>query len=275
MQTAPDFDARIRWVLPSGNLGDALVLSGVLRNGLEARGERFGIVRVPPFTSFFMRHPAVAQIATPPDPAQPVLRTDHWAVEVPPAVASRPFTRLSHMIFGCVMGEDRPWADVTSDDRAALSGLPLSRAPVLLCPGADPTDDGWPLDRWADLAERLRASTAAPIVLAGHIRQARIPGTTNVSGLLSPRQVLALVERAQACIGVDPFISVAGRMFGAPALSLYDVAGVPSDIRRDLARREAAGGAAPRLSALSVEEVFTRARDEILGSVDEGRPFAA
>lgn len=274
MRTPLDFDTRLRWVLPSGNLGDTLLLSAVLRAGTEARGERFGIVRIPPYTSFFMRHPAIAQIATPPTAEQPVLRTDHWAVDVPPAARSSAYARLSHMIFGSLIGQDRPWAEITAEDRAALTGLPFSHAPVLLCPGADPPGDGWPLERWSELAGRLRAVTAAPIVLAGHLRQPRVLGTINVSGILQPRQILALVERAQAAIGVDPFIAQAARMLGTPALSPYEVAAIPADIRSTLAGGGEVGDEpSSRLAALSVDEVFTRLGEVILPSVDGRRPL--
>jgi hypothetical protein len=275
MRTPLEFDARLRWVLPSGNLGDTLLLSAVLRAGGEARGERLGMIRIPPYTSFFMRHPAIAQIATPASAEQPVLRTDHWAVTVPPGARSSAYARLSHMIFGCLIGEDRPWAEITPEDRAALRGLPFPHAPVLLCPAADPPGDGWPLERWAELSGRLRAATGAPIVLAGHLRQPRVSGAINVSGILQPRQILALVERAQAVIGVDPFLAEAARMSGTAALSLYDVAGIPRDIRSTLTANEGGADGSTRLASLSVEEVFGRVRDVILPSVEGGRPLVA
>lgn len=268
MLTPREFDKSLRWVLPSGNLGDALLLSAVLKAGHEARGEKFGLVRVPPHTSFFMGHPAVAQIAALRNPSHPVLRTDYWNAQLPASVGSSPYARLSHMLFGAVVGEDRPWAEIGAEDRAPLAGLPFTRAPLLLAPEAEEKPDRWAADRWAELASRLAAVTKAPIVVAGRMKT-RVQGVVSVASLLPPRQLVALVERSQAVIGVDPFLAQAARMVGTRSLSLYDVAGIPADVRGN----KGASDGAPRLASLSVEDVFARVRDTILPNVDGERPL--
>lgn len=218
------FDRRLRWLAPTGNLGDALLLSSVLQAGHERTGEKFGLLRAQPYASLFRGHPAIEQIAAVSvDVGQvPLLRTDYWSFSFASAAGSgRPFDRLSLMIYGELLGPERLWAPIAAEDVRALAGLPFAEAPVVLASGTDAPRKEWPAAHWAQLARELAAYWKGPIVLVCPVPQAPVPGTFNLSGKLNPREVLALLHRAQACVTVDPFVTCGAAMAQLPAVTLF------------------------------------------------------
>lgn len=215
-------DGGLRWLAPGGGLlGDGLVLSGVIKAGFEATGERFGVVRSQPFSSIFIGHPAVATIASV-DMAGATLQTiDYWNSALTGFEMAGPYQRLSRMLFGQVHGDCRPWAPVTSDDQAQLKGLPFSMAPILVGPVSESPRREWPRAKWVELVSRIAAVTSAPIVQAGMVAVSPLPGAFNVAGRLPLRLLLALVMRSQAVVTVDSLMTHAGSMAGVPTVNIY------------------------------------------------------
>lgn len=214
-------DPDVRWILPAGTLGDALVLSAVLRTGFERTGERFGLVRMKPYTSLFMGHPAISEISTPDPATSRVIRTDIWNAQTSPELAgARPFTKLCVSIFGTDWPETAPWAPLVPEDDAPVDALGLRVAPIVLANGAETVRHEWPERTWSALAGRL-AGHGVPLVQVGPSPTAGLKGALNLTGLLQPRSVLALVRRSQACVSVDPFVTAAARMFDVPTLAIY------------------------------------------------------
>lgn len=204
----------LRWVHPSHQLREALVLSSVLRAGHVLTGERFGLVRSQPCSTLFSAHPAIARIAIP-GPGATVIFSEA------PADERRPFARLALALFGRELAEQAPWLAARAEDVEALRGLPFDSSPVLLAPGGDDALQCWPASYWVELGARLAERLEAPVVVAGHRRLPGPQGTINVSGKLSPRELVALVGRSQACISVDGFISSAARLHAVPTLALF------------------------------------------------------
>lgn len=216
------FDRTLRWIAPAGNLGDALLLSSLLRAWHERTGEGFGLVRMRPYSSLLRGHPAVAQLASADALGLPLQRTDYWALPFSGKKAElRPWARLSLLLFGEVMEELRPWAPLDAEDLATLDGLPLPDAPVLVAPGSDSPRMEWPSERWDGLARELARQTSRPPVQVGVTRQKPVAGALNLSGKLRPRALLALAGRARLVLSVDPFLTQAAAMHGTPAVNLF------------------------------------------------------
>ena len=221
-RTVRSFDRSLRWLAPCGHLGDALLLSSVVHAGFEKNQVRWGVLRVQPLTSLFIGHPGVAEIAVADAGQAAIQRTDYWNLPFSNHPKSlRPFDRLSLMLFGKVIAEERLWAPELPGDEAALRGLPFTAAPLLVAPGSDSPRKVWPPAMWRELADRLHELTKVPIVQVGPMQTPTIAGTLNVSGTLGIRQLLALIARSQAVVSVDPFVAAAAGMHGIPTLNLF------------------------------------------------------
>jgi hypothetical protein len=213
----------LRWLMPSGNLGDTLLLSSVLMTGFEQTGERVGIVRVPPHASLFLDHPAVEQIAWFDVARFPVQRTDYWNLSFPDVPgATRPFGRLSVLLYGRAYATERIFAPLSETDRAVVQSLPFQGAPILLAPVGDSPRREWPRAAWAELARRLATEfPGVPIVQVGVPGVPPVAGTFNLTGKLAPRENLAVLATARACVSVDPFFSLGASMHGVPCVPLH------------------------------------------------------
>lgn len=287
-------DRRCRWIAPSGSLGDALVLSGVLRAGHAGTGEQFGVVRCQPCSSLFIGHPAVTSIAAVDRGGTAIQPTDYWRLPFAGRCSIRPYDRLSVLLFDQVLGDGLPWAPLAEEDVARLPGLPFRLSPILVGAGVESPREEWPRDRWAKLVRRIAAETPLPIVQAGMVRQPPLPGALNVSGRLSPRLLLALVAHSQAILTVDPFLTQAGRMSSVPTVNILgptspaargcaDQVNVYSPAPCTISCLDAGRDDTPQpcpmsptcLSGIGVDQVFAAFSGSILPSLEPGRALLA
>jgi hypothetical protein len=209
----------VKFVRPSGHLGDALVLSAVLRARHVRCGDLFRIVRCSPFTPIFVGHPAVALIASP-GPHDVVAETDHWAWRSPEAGSPRAFGKLSAALFGDDMREEAPWCPLTERDGERLRSMPERIAPVVLANDSSAARRPGGAVAWSELARRIRDRWRVPVVQVGMGRRPAIDRTTNVSGNLTARELVTLVSLSQAVIASDPLVIAAASAGSVPAIAL-------------------------------------------------------
>jgi hypothetical protein len=224
----------MRFLRPSGHLGDALVLSALLRARNASRGERFGIVRMSPFTPIFVDHPAVAAIGSPAR-GDEIADTDHWTWGSPRGGPARAFGKLSVRLFGEELPEEPPWCPSAPRDAEKLRWLVDRVAPVLLAADVTGARRGTPGIDWSGLAVRIRERWRVPALQVALEPRPPIDGTHNVTGRLAPRELVALVSRSQAVVAADPFVIAAASAASVPAIALLgtepaETAGFPGQL---------------------------------------------
>lgn len=209
----------MRFVRPRGHLGDALLLSAVLRAGHAASGERVGIVRAAPYTPIFSGHPAVALLGRP-GPGDEVIDAEPWIWPDSGSAPERAFTKLSRRLFGAPIPETPPWWPEQPEDSARLRWLPSPIAPVLLADDASSARlPGASVD-WSPLAARIRERWRVPVVQVGLAKRAALDQATNLSGQLTARELAALARRSQAVIAADPLVIAGAAAGGVAAIAL-------------------------------------------------------
>jgi ADP-heptose:LPS heptosyltransferase len=157
---------------------------------------------------------------------------------------------------GFALGSDHP------ERRPEAFGLHAPYA--LLVPGgsAHRPEKRWPIERWALLAERLKAEGLTPVVLGGaqetELAQ-QIPAAVSLAGRTDLLQLAGLGASAALAVGNDTGPTHVLASAGAPTLVLFSGASdpllsSPRGRRVEVLRRE-------QLSDLSVESVLATLED--------------
>jgi len=120
--------------------------------------------------------------------------------------------------------EDAEFADALVVREGLTEGF------ALICPFTTRPQKHWLEDRWAQLAERLRAQLGLPVVMlggpadraaAGRIRALAGPGLVDLAGQTSLLQAAAMIDRCSLLVGVDTGLAHMGIAFGRPSLLLF------------------------------------------------------
>ena len=102
-----------------------------------------------------------------------------------------------------------------------LSGAPLA----VLAPGAAHATKRWPIERWVDLAARMRANGYAPVVVGGAEDRPGVEPLTAqaviVAGEFSLQETGALLARARVLVSGDTGVMHMATGVGTPVVALF------------------------------------------------------
>ena len=209
------------WINPVGGYGDALVLSGVLKQVIERFPEkRFNLVRRTRYQALLEGHEAIAVIGHPPKGAR-ILHTTHWAMEVPPPGPYRPYQVLAHAYGLPTPIEERFYVPgIPEDDPLLFENIPWGKTNILISPRSNSPRKEMHPDIWNEVVEMLREDGAF-VMQSGMEGDFRISGTFSLRGITTPRQLLALLRRTDLVITVDNFTMHAAQAMGRPAVVVW------------------------------------------------------
>ena len=220
-------EGSLTWINPRGGLGDALMLSGVLKQVVEQDPSRkFNLVTRAQFGPLLDGHPALAQTGYPP-PGAKFIGTNYWDQEDYHLPGQRAYQMLAR-IFGLETPvEERLYIPGEIKDDPVLMGLiPWQSRHILICPGSGSPRKRMAVEKWELLVARLNQDRLG-IVQAGTMKDRYVRGAYSLLGLTTPRQLISLLRRFDVIVTGDNFIMHAAHLCGVPAVVLWG----PTDYR--------------------------------------------
>lgn len=206
------------WINPLGGLGDALMLSGVLKLSLECFPEkRYNLIRRTKYLSILEGHPAISLVGFPPKDAK-ILGTDYWAR--PEYGKERAFQVLAG-IFGLPLPvEECLFMPGIPDEDPLFGDIPFGTKNILIAPASDSPRKEMASGYWEELTERLVADGFF-ILQVGKQRNRHIRNTWSLLGLTTPRQLAAIAKRCNLVITSDNFIMHVAHLQNVPAVVIW------------------------------------------------------
>jgi ADP-heptose:LPS heptosyltransferase len=219
----PDSSSKVNnfpWLNIVGSLDASLVVSSLLLVALEKNPEvRFNLVRRSRDHEILAHHPAISCCGFP-APNSTVITIDNGEL------GCRPYQAIAQLL-GVEPPEGEPVflpGELQEIDFLNKSLAWGSHEIVVLATQADsPRKMLHPMG-WQLIVERL-AAKGILVVQIGAGNEVHIRGTYTVLGLLSLRQQLALIARANCLMTVDSFLARATRLTDTPSVVLWG----PSD----------------------------------------------
>lgn len=220
-RTTPNADAPEGppWIDPIGGLGDTLMISGVLKQVIEADASRkFNLVLRTKYAPLLKGHPAIGTIGHPP-PGSRFIKTNYW--EEKDYGERRSYQILARM-FGLVPPVPEtlfvPWP--MQDDADLLRAIPWKRHNILIAPASDSPRKQMPAEKWECLVWRLRGCDVN-VAQAGRHSDKYIRGCFSLLGLTSPRQIISLLGRFDVVVTSDNFLMHAAHLRNVAAVVLW------------------------------------------------------
>ena len=211
----------VAWIDPCGGLGDALMLSGVLKQVFDRDStKRFHLVDRAKYRAILEGHPAIASISNP-LPGAEFIRTDYWTHQDFRIKKGRAYQVLARLF-----GLETPAEELLyvgwkmQEDPLLMGAIPWNRYNVLISHSSVAPRKELPLTTW----ERLVAMLAEQDVLAVQatkLHDRYIRGAYNLLGLTTPRQLISMVGRFDAVITSDSFLMHAAHLCAVPAVAVW------------------------------------------------------
>ena len=223
------------WINPIGGLGDALMLSGILKKVYDKNpGIKYNLVRRNKYTSILDGHPAIAAIGHPPKDAE-IIKTDYWSMEKLGGEEQRAYQILARY-FGLKtpVKEDLYLPGHNNNDKLLHDFIPWKEKNIILSPSSESPRKEIPPGFWHQVVEKL-LEMHINVLQVGKKEELHIKNTFSLMGLTDPHQLVELIKKADLVATVDNFIMHIAHMVGTPAVVLWgptspEVYGYPEHI---------------------------------------------
>lgn len=204
------------WINPLGGLGDALMLSGVLKRAYE-QGQTYHLIRRTKYLGILSDHPAIDYVGYPPKDAA-IIQTDYWTDEEYGTL--RAFQILAGR-FGLLLPSDETLYMPGIPEHVALfDDIPFGNWNVVIAPASDSPRKEMAPGHWEELVARLQ-DNGAFVLQVGTLRQLPIRGAYSLLGLTTPRELVALLGRCDRVVTPDNFVMHAAHLAGKTAVVLW------------------------------------------------------
>lgn len=206
------------WINPLGGLGDALMLSGVLKLSLQYYPERkYNLIRRTKYLSILDGHPAIGMVGFPPKDAK-IIGTDYWAREA--YGKKRAFQILASLFDLPAPVEETLYMPGIPEDVPLFADIPFGAKNIVICPASDSPRKEMAVGYWEDLAGTL-ARDGCFVMQVGKMGNRHIRGAYSLLGLTTPRQLAALVKRCDLAITSDNLVMHVAHLTGTPAVVIW------------------------------------------------------
>ncbi len=216
------------WINPLGGLGDALMLSGVLKAGYDSDpGRRYNLVRRTKYLGILDGHPAIEEVGFPPVRAE-IRGTDYWSRPEYRQKGFHAMDILSDMLGVKKVKKKTLYLPVEEKpDETLTEFIPWKKTNILIAPSSDSPRKEMHMVHWEELAARL-SSEGHFLIQAGKKNGMHIRKTYSLLGLTSPVEIISLVRKCDLVITSDNFLMHAAHLAGVPAVVLWG----PTDERK-------------------------------------------
>jgi ADP-heptose:LPS heptosyltransferase len=211
-----------RWINPLGSFGDMLMLSGVLKQCIDADPlQKYCLVRRTAYTEIFRGHPAIQRIGFPPKNEE-VISTGYWFKEKVGVENQRPYQILARMFGLKTPVEEKLYFPGTpGNDNLFFNNLPFGEKPVVvIAPSSFSPRKMMKPSIWHNLVEQFK-SQDMEVIQVGLRNEVCIQGAFSLLGLTNISQLLSVLEKSDIILSVDNFILHAAHLLGKPAIGLW------------------------------------------------------
>ena len=220
-EQARDHNGGAFWINPFGGLGDALMVSSVLKQVSERfPARKYKLVDRTKYREFLQGHPAIERIGHPP-PGAHLVSTDYWRH----SNFQRPGARAFQVLAG-ILGLELPVEEILyapwefADNAVIMERIPWQERNVLICPSSDSPRKEMSTAKWEALIDKLKPAGMG-VVQVGRLSERYIRGAYSLLGLTKPRELAALIRHFDVVVTSDSFIMHAAKLCGVPAVVLW------------------------------------------------------
>jgi len=208
------------WINPVGGLGDIIMLSSAMMRCFEQYNKQFYIARRTHYTSFFVGHPAVAEIGFP-EKGSLILCNDYWSREEFNDVNKKAYDILLD-IFGVTDHNQSLFALYQSTPKIEklMEYIPWGKKNVVICISSESPRKMMHPIKWHIIVEKLLAQHVFVLQIGGRI-DIPIKGAYSIIGTTTPNEIFEIIKKADAVITLDNFIMHAAKVLNKPTISLF------------------------------------------------------
>lgn len=210
------------WINPIGGFGDALMLSGILKQKYDQnRANCFNLVRRTRYTSMFRDHPAIATIGHPPRGAR-IIAVDYWSDADFGPGPGRAYQALARR-FGLPM--PAPEVLYLADSRSPEGGLPnfllpADRPRVVVAPNSESPRKSMSQAIWEEIVVLL-GEAGFDVCQVGQREDRHIRGAYSLCGTTNLQDLLGVLGACTAILTVDSFVMHLARLTATPTVVLW------------------------------------------------------
>jgi len=211
-------DNKYPWINPIGSIGDALMLSGVLKTIHDTNPERkFNIVRRSNYQTVFKNHPAVVEIGHP-TKTDEIIEIDFW-------FDGELGEKNAYQTLAAKLGlelpvEEKLFIPESNKSVMLLDTIPWKQKNIIISTSSLSPRKMMNMIHWAQLVEMLKNENFFIIQVGGE-RDIFIKGTYSLLGLTDTRQLIAVVNKADAVITLDNFVRHAAKLNEKPTTVIW------------------------------------------------------
>ena len=211
----------IKWIEPIGGLGDALMLSSVIKLAHDRLGAKYNMVRRTRYAEIFAGHPAIDRVDYLPKGAR-VQPVTYWHCdEMDNGTVPRAFQMLAKM-FGLELPVPETMylpMDGVSDGQLAVV-IPWRAKNVAIAPDSTSPRKMMAKDKWGQVAKAL-SDRGALAVQFGENGAEKVKYAYSLAGVTTPKEAIMLLKRMDLLITSDNFLMHAAHLTGTPVISLW------------------------------------------------------
>jgi len=206
------------WLNPIGSAGDALMLSGILKLINDKDPEKkYNIVRRSKYQTIFKKHPAVVEIGHP-SKTDEIIEIDFW-------FDGELNNRTAYQTLASKLGleipiEEKLFIAESKRTNLLLESIPWKQKNIVISTTSPSPRKMMNLMYWLQLVEMLKNENFF-VVQVGDERDIYIKGTYSLLGLTDTRQLISVVEKADAVVTLDNFVRHASKLTETPTTVIW------------------------------------------------------
>jgi ADP-heptose:LPS heptosyltransferase len=209
------------WIDPTGGLGDALMLSGVLKQ-VHARtpGRVFHLRRRTRYQSVLNNHPAIKTVGLPP-PGARIITTDYWARE-----PLGPGGQRAYQVMARIFGLPTPVDELLylpgeiAEDPFLHAYLPLDGKTICIAPSSESPRKMMRFELWENLVQSLNKMDFT-VFQVGCQGEPLVKGAYSLLGLTTPAQLVLMLRKTSAVVTVDNFVMHCAHLAEKPCVVVW------------------------------------------------------
>ena len=210
------------WINPVGGIGDAIMLSGVLKLFHDKYPERkFNLVRRTQYTQVFKGHPAIEKIGFPASNDK-IIETNYWNIEQIGGGQQRAFQILSRAIGLETPIEEKLYLpNLNGENKVLFQNIPWKKKNIIFAPFSNsPRKNMHPI-HWHQLIEKLSGNKDVLIIQTGRINETHIKNAFSLLGVTELRELISIVKKSDLVISPDSLLMHVAKLTGTPAIIIW------------------------------------------------------